>query len=185
MRALVISIIASVLILGFLGTAENAFAPKKLFVGGLSWNTETQEFDVELFIHHGFARAAQNADFVLVLTLDITDKNGNPLGSVDHTFGIPRDNGGHGTEYIQIGTGVQWDRNGSFEGIVNVEAIVGVEPFSEGQSKRMHEQTSMHSTTIYAHTEVCNNGIDDDGDGTVDCQDSDCLIDPVCVQEQP
>ena len=29
-------------------------------------------------------------------------------------------------------------------------------------------------------SEICNNGIDDDGDGLVDCEDSDCDDDPDC-----
>jgi hypothetical protein len=28
--------------------------------------------------------------------------------------------------------------------------------------------------------EICNNGIDDDGDGRVDCADADCADDPAC-----
>jgi len=29
--------------------------------------------------------------------------------------------------------------------------------------------------------EICNNGIDDDGDGNIDCDDSDCVGDPACA----
>ena len=29
-------------------------------------------------------------------------------------------------------------------------------------------------------SEICNNGIDDDGDGLIDCDDSDCIGDPLC-----
>ncbi len=29
--------------------------------------------------------------------------------------------------------------------------------------------------------EVCNNGVDDDGDGAIDCADPDCVADPACV----
>jgi hypothetical protein len=29
-------------------------------------------------------------------------------------------------------------------------------------------------------TEICDNGIDDDGDGATDCDDSDCTNDPAC-----
>lgn len=31
--------------------------------------------------------------------------------------------------------------------------------------------------------EICDNGVDDDGDGAADCQDSDCLTNPVCISE--
>ena len=30
------------------------------------------------------------------------------------------------------------------------------------------------------NSEICNNGIDDDGDGVIDCADSDCIGDPLC-----
>lgn len=33
--------------------------------------------------------------------------------------------------------------------------------------------------------EICNNGVDDDGDGTSDCLDSDCTSNPVCVVVTP
>ncbi len=33
--------------------------------------------------------------------------------------------------------------------------------------------------------EICDNGIDDDGDGDVDCADSDCTSDPVCSSPPP
>ena len=29
-------------------------------------------------------------------------------------------------------------------------------------------------------TEICDNGIDDDGDGLIDCSDDDCVGDPAC-----
>jgi len=32
-------------------------------------------------------------------------------------------------------------------------------------------------------TEICNNGVDDDGDGAVDCDDPDCSADPLCTSE--
>ncbi len=32
----------------------------------------------------------------------------------------------------------------------------------------------LFSQTIYAQTEICDNGIDDDGDGLIDCEDADC-----------
>ena len=33
--------------------------------------------------------------------------------------------------------------------------------------------------------EVCNNGVDDDGDGFIDCSDSDCALDPACSTTPP
>jgi|GEM_PF-3590870 len=33
--------------------------------------------------------------------------------------------------------------------------------------------------------EVCNNGLDDDCDGNIDCDDSDCINDPNCITPQP
>jgi len=31
--------------------------------------------------------------------------------------------------------------------------------------------------------EICNNGVDDDGDGTVDCNDTDCTTAPICMND--
>jgi len=36
------------------------------------------------------------------------------------------------------------------------------------------ENESFYGTTILMGPEICNNGIDDDGDGDIDCADSDC-----------
>ncbi|MEK6477881.1 gliding motility-associated C-terminal domain-containing protein [Catalinimonas sp. 4WD22] len=36
------------------------------------------------------------------------------------------------------------------------------------------------STTLYAQFENCNNGVDDDGDGKIDCFDSNCNSSPFC-----
>ncbi len=33
---------------------------------------------------------------------------------------------------------------------------------------------SLLATMAFSQTEICNNGIDDDGDGFIDCYDSDC-----------
>src|SRR5262245_48623578 len=33
--------------------------------------------------------------------------------------------------------------------------------------------------------EICDNGVDDDGDKAVDCDDSDCSADPFCKPPQP
>lgn len=68
----VIPVIASVLILGVLGTAEDAFAPKKLFVGGLSWDAETQSFEVTGKINYGLAKAIENTSFHLQGSLRIS-----------------------------------------------------------------------------------------------------------------
>ena len=36
------------------------------------------------------------------------------------------------------------------------------------------------AVTCAGQVELCSNGVDDDGDGAVDCADSDCVNDPVC-----
>ena len=70
------------MILGVLGSAEDAFAPKKLFVGGLAWDTATQAFEVvEGTIQFGMAKAGQNADF----TLNIMISSLNPTVNIQST----------------------------------------------------------------------------------------------------
>jgi hypothetical protein len=39
------------------------------------------------------------------------------------------------------------------------------------------------STQTPLRPEVCNNGIDDDGDGAVDCADLDCAFEPACITQ--
>jgi hypothetical protein len=41
----------------------------------------------------------------------------------------------------------------------------------------------VHATIDDCPIEVCDNGVDDDGDGLVDCADSDCANNPVCPTE--
>jgi len=41
------------------------------------------------------------------------------------------------------------------------------------------------STTTTQPLEICNDGVDNDGDGLVDCSDPDCATDPVCQGECP
>jgi hypothetical protein len=35
----------------------------------------------------------------------------------------------------------------------------------------------------YPSSEICDNGCDDDFDGDVDCNDSDCSTDPACLPD--
>src|SRR5262245_4773024 len=37
----------------------------------------------------------------------------------------------------------------------------------------------------HAAKEICDNGIDDDGDKAIDCEDSDCSGDPSCKEPPP
>jgi len=72
-----IPIIASILILGTVGV-QQVFAPdndkpEKIVITGNSWNAETQSFEIEFKIHHGIAKAGQNADFSIQTTLIVLD----------------------------------------------------------------------------------------------------------------
>lgn len=52
-----------------------------------------------------------------------------------------------------------------------------VEAFQPGNEGSM--QLSLSATPDHAQ-EICNNGVDDDGDGKIDCQDSNCAAKPIC-----
>jgi len=75
MNKIIIPVLASVLILGVVAISyDDVFAMKnKIFVGNLDWNTESQAFVVDVSVHHGIAKAAQNTDSTLSVALTITD----------------------------------------------------------------------------------------------------------------
>jgi len=54
--------------------------------------------------------------------------------------------------------------------------------FVDGYDRRSYGNYVLHLEIGPAvHQEICDNGIDDDNDGLVDCDDPDCSTDPVCV----
>lgn len=68
--------------------------------------------------------------------------------------------------------------------ILMINAInLSLSPNDQG-SGRVNVIASLGGITI-PDQEICDNTIDDDGDGLIDCNDSDCEFDPYCEEEPP
>jgi len=76
--------------------------------------------------------------------------------------------------------------NFSFPGIQPGAHNLVVQAFTSGTEGTVNLTLTGISGTIF---EICNNGIDDDGDGAIDCYDIKCAGDPSCanlvVQARP
>jgi len=70
-----IPVIVSILILGTI-SVQQVFAPdeqpEKLILGGLEYNDETENFEIEMSVQFGMLRAIQNSDFSILVELTIT-----------------------------------------------------------------------------------------------------------------
>lgn len=51
----------------------------------------------------------------------------------------------------------------------------------QGKVPLMNMPSSMQNSVFGAHPEICTNGLDDDGDGPIDCKDSECATDFACI----
>ena len=60
--------------------------------------------------------------------------------------------------------------------------LVVVDGYAGGQDN-FSVSLECESTGGPSGTEICFNDTDDDGDGLIDCDDPDCLLDPVCIDE--
>jgi len=132
MRAqFVIPVLASVLILGTLGMSQTVYAPPAaeaaliLAIVTTSYIPETQEFEVELSIHCGIAKAGQKADFTIETELVIEPSSGSPevflVGSKVKDVIRSASCNASGDELGRIKVQFPWDRNGgTVEGPVNV-----------------------------------------------------------------
>jgi len=126
MVKLAVPIIVSILILGTM-SVQQVFAPdeqpQKLTIGGTGYNSETEEFEIEMSVQFGMVKALQNADFSISVELTITSPDLPPGGvSLTHDFS------GDETSPDELGrvkVQFHWDRPGSgssslFEGNVDV-----------------------------------------------------------------
>jgi len=182
MNKIIIPVLASVLILGFLGTAEDAFAPKKLFVGGLSWDSESQAFVVEYSVNHGIANAGQKAGFVLDTTLKISDATGQIkfLSSIDLMADF---------EYSKGPVRTTFSNNIScdpfctdIQGLV-VDVEVNAQILNPAGKPVGETEKDFEDVFIELPSEICDDGIDNDGDGRIDCEDENsCAEFPACVE---
>ncbi len=116
-----IPVLASILILGTIGLTQDAFAGNKLFVGGLSWDTDSQSFEVEIELQRGMAKALQKADFSIPVELTIN----SPELSEDVVLAKTLSgNEVSSDEFGKIKVKFPWDRSipdgSSFEGTANI-----------------------------------------------------------------
>jgi hypothetical protein len=77
-----------------------------------------------------------------------------------------------------------------FQNYMDYSDDVCMNLFTAGQKSRMWAAINGSRSGLIAAScngtpppavEICNNGIDDDGDGAIDCADGDCITDPNCV----
>jgi hypothetical protein len=68
---------------------------------------------------------------------------------------------------------------GEFSGLTAGTYYLVVSDTDEGQS----EESDFFVTFYPAGAEICNNGVDDDGDGDIDCDDADCAAVAFCMDE--
>jgi len=131
MNKIIIPVLASVLILGTLGLSQTVYAPPAaeaaliLAIVTTSYIPETQEFEVELSIHCGIAKAGQKADFTIATELIIEPSSGSPevflVGSKVKDVIRSASCNASGDELGRIKVQFPWDRNGgTVEGPVNV-----------------------------------------------------------------
>jgi len=119
------------LVLGALGLSQTVYAPPAaeaaliLAIVTTSYIPETQEFEVELSIHCGIAKAGQKADFTIATELVIEPSSGSPevilVGSKVKDVIRSASCNASGDELGRIKVQFPWDRNGgTVEGPVNV-----------------------------------------------------------------
>jgi hypothetical protein len=77
MKKILLTSLCIIVLINFMATSVIAQKEKqkKLDISGLSWNKETQSFELEGTIQFGFAKAAENADFSLNVSISSPDSN--------------------------------------------------------------------------------------------------------------
>ena len=123
-----IPVLATILILGVFSSSQDVFASKKLFVGGLSWDTDSQSFVVTGEVNHGMVKAVEKAGFTLQIAINIS---GTQISEIDTPI-FDRDG-----VFVQS---IPWNRildDGSeFDGPVDVTAKLQIlNPAGKGVGK--------------------------------------------------
>ena len=189
-----IPILASILILGTLVLSQDVFAPtpqkpEKLTVTEVSWNAGTESFEVAGTIQFGIAQTIENGQNSLRFGVKILGARegaaeSTPVCVTPHcgrtAIPVPEVN----IDYMVI---MKWDR------VVDGEKFKGPADFTvnaeilnpSGNSVAGAEPLTRNLNITPPPAEICDDGIDNDGDEDVDCDDLDCLIDPVCLSDNP
>jgi len=189
-----VPVLASILILGTLVLTQDVFAPapekpEKLTITGVSWNEGTESFEVAGTIQFGLAETIENGQNTIKFGIRLTNASGDSV-ELDPTcltphcgrtaIPVPEVN----IDYLVI---MKWDRivdgeifQGSADFTVNAEilnpsgnSVISAEPFTD----------NLNITPPPA--EICDDGIDNDNDGDVDCDDLECRILPECFSDNP
>jgi Cys-rich repeat protein len=146
--------------------------PEKLSVDDVSWNAETQSFEVDTAIQFGIAKAAENADFTVSVTLTITDPStGNIEYESYNGLEIPKLYTDLPGEPVQYELTLSWDRflDGElFTGLaeVTVEAQI-LNPTDEGFEDSVEARPLLVEAAPGCGTNIdCDDGIVCNGDET-------------------
>jgi len=182
--AWLVPVIASILILGAVGLSQDVFAPpqkpEKLTITDVSWNGEKQSFEVAGTIHFGIAKTIEKARNTLEIVIatessDLVESTPFCLTPTCGRTAIPGPE--VNVEYMVI---MKWDR------IVDGEIFEGPADFTVNAEILNPSGNSVISAEPFTATlnitpppaEICDDGIDNDGDGLVDLEDPDCLQEP-------
>ena len=124
MNKIIIPVLASVLVLGFIGVQDvyGPEQPEKLNLGGNGYNDETGNFELQASSMYGIATAAGNTTFEIVATLTITDANGL-VDTISHTAPIKAAGDPEpGSKMVPLEPIlIPWNQDGTYSGTVSVE----------------------------------------------------------------
>ena len=173
-----VPVIAGILILGSLGLSQDVFAPppqkpEKISVETVSWDAESQEFLVEYLVQFGTGTAGSSGNFVIVTTLTIVDEEisfteSGESGTTSPIIATP-------SSPLAIQVDIPFDAiTNGVEGPVDVtvEAVI-LNP--AGKPVAIAEPITFEDIELSLPPEICDDGIDNDGDGFIDLEDPDCL----------
>jgi hypothetical protein len=158
----------------------------KIRIDDLTWDKANQGFVVALSLKFGLATAGERAGFSVATTLnfDAGEHGGITISvpSGEESVHIePEDATKDSDNFITIDPSfIPWDRNGgTFEGFVEVTVIIelsnpGVYSPIPSPTYRSESEPNVDFYISGGSPEICDNQIDDDGDGLIDCEDEDC-----------
>jgi hypothetical protein len=189
-RMVSISIVLIMTLSGLITTAPASVAmpsgdDSKIKIESVTWDRNTQGFVVALSFKFGLATAGENADFSVMTKISF-EAGGIPStligeSAVRKAEGATKDS----DNMITIDPSfIPWDRNGGkFEGLLDVTATIelinsgndgdgigNLESSNNVQGIELLRDDDGTGTIEYN----CWDGIDNDEDGLIDCDDDDC-----------